>query len=299
MSGHKISKKCTKCNVVYPLENFTRLARTSDKHAYQCKHCSKREKEIYRSNIEVRTREAARKRLWRESNREEYLEKERERNRTRKVNREDKRRYNVRAKERALEKYKASNPVTLCKGCGVEFCVLRTSGRVSGYCCTECRRRSAYSYDPDASLERNKANHRAHSKPKSCSSCGVLFSRLYGNKSSTCSDDCSDALKRKQRRVARSKRKALERGASVGKPVDPIAVLERDGWRCQLCGVKTPKRLRGTYDNRAPEVDHILPLSLGGAHTYDNVQCACRSCNGVKSNIPRGQLQMFCDPVCN
>jgi hypothetical protein len=42
----------------------------------------------------------------------------------------------------------------------------------------------------------------------------------------------------------------------------------------------------------SPTVDHIMPLSwrkLG--HTWDNVQCACWSCNVQKNNRKGGQLR--------
>ena len=61
-----------------------------------------------------------------------------------------------------------------------------------------------------------------------------------------------------------------------------MVVLARDGWRCKLCGKRTPKRLRGTTHPDAPEIDHIIPLALGGAHSYANTQCSCRDCNGKK-----------------
>jgi 5-methylcytosine-specific restriction endonuclease McrA len=39
----------------------------------------------------------------------------------------------------------------------------------------------------------------------------------------------------------------------------------------------------------APELDHIIPLSAGGAHTLDNVACAHRSCNLEKGDtLPAG-----------
>lgn len=66
--------------------------------------------------------------------------------------------------------------------------------------------------------------------------------------------------------------------------VNPITVLIRDQWTCQSCFVHTPRRLRGTYEMNAPEIDHIIPLSKGGAHSYANVQCLCRSCNFDKSD---------------
>ena len=74
--------------------------------------------------------------------------------------------------------------------------------------------------------------------------------------------------------------------------IDPIAVFNRDRWRCQLCGCSTPKRLRGQMVDRAPELDHIVPLGSGGAHTWVNVHCACRKCNGQKHANPLGQLRL-------
>jgi len=64
--------------------------------------------------------------------------------------------------------------------------------------------------------------------------------------------------------------------------VDPVSILERDGWQCQICGSDTPRSLRGSNDPCAPEVDHIVPLALGGRHAASNLQCACRRCNGKK-----------------
>lgn len=50
------------------------------------------------------------------------------------------------------------------------------------------------------------------------------------------------------------------------------AVFVRDNFECQYCGGK------------AENVDHIIPKSRGGGHTWDNVVAACRSCNARKEN---------------
>lgn len=63
---------------------------------------------------------------------------------------------------------------------------------------------------------------------------------------------------------------------------DPLAVLDRDGWRCRFCLIDTPKTARGTYKHNAPEVDHIVPISRGGEHSMANTQCLCRACNQSK-----------------
>ena len=50
------------------------------------------------------------------------------------------------------------------------------------------------------------------------------------------------------------------------------AVFARDGWTCQYCGAP------------AENVDHVLPKSRGGRHSWDNVVAACRRCNSKKEN---------------
>ena len=50
------------------------------------------------------------------------------------------------------------------------------------------------------------------------------------------------------------------------------AVFARDGWTCQYCG--------GAAEN----VDHVIPKSRGGEHTWENVVAACRRCNSRKEN---------------
>lgn len=107
-----------------------------------------------------------------------------------------------------------------------------------------------------------------------------------------CSDVCAKEAKRRLHKIGKLQRNARLRGVSAEK-VDPLRVFERDKWRCKLCGCKTPKAKRGTYADDAPELDHILPLSKGGEHSYRNTQCACRRCNGSKSDKPMGQLLLI------
>lgn len=94
------------------------------------------------------------------------------------------------------------------------------------------------------------------------------------------------------KRVARLKGKARKRAATV-ESVSPARVFERDGWMCHLCGGKTLKHKRGTYHPKAPELDHIVPLSKGGEHSYRNTACAHRKCNAAKSDKIMGQLSLL------
>lgn len=40
------------------------------------------------------------------------------------------------------------------------------------------------------------------------------------------------------------------------------------------------------YNPNAATVDHIVPLSLGGTHTIENVRCVCHLCNSLRGNRP-------------
>jgi hypothetical protein len=61
-------------------------------------------------------------------------------------------------------------------------------------------------------------------------------------------------------------------------PALRMAVLRRDGYRCVVCD--TDEDLMA---------DHVIPESLGGPTTFDNLQTMCRTCNshkGAKAAMP-------------
>ena len=66
------------------------------------------------------------------------------------------------------------------------------------------------------------------------------------------------------------------------KPIDETtryAVMKRAGFKCQCCGEKPNK------DNDVVlHIDHIIPYSLGGKDTIDNLQVLCLKCNESKKN---------------
>ena len=127
-----------------------------------------------------------------------------------------------------------------------------------------------------------------------CSGCGASTSGL---KALTL---CARCMKRKHKKAHHAKwgrqRKHEDRARRKGLPRDysitPIKLFNRDGWRCQICGDRTPKNLRGKQQPKSPTIDHILPISLGGGHTWDNVQCACHACNMAKGARPLGQMRL-------
>ena len=77
-------------------------------------------------------------------------------------------------------------------------------------------------------------------------------------------------------RKAASRRRALKRDAFV-EHVDPFVVFDRDDGRCGLCNELVP---RDRFD-----VDHVIPLALGGEHSYENVRLAHVSCNRRRGRL--------------
>lgn len=127
-------------------------------------------------------------------------------------------------------------------------------------------------------------------RERQCPECQHTFTPPYGRAHSRfCCRECS---RRHAGRISRSRRRSRERGAA-SESVDPIQVFKRDRWQCQKCGTRTLRSRRGTHDPRAPELDHIIPLSVGGEHSYRNTQCLCRACNHAKGARPLGQLRLF------
>src|SRR5919106_3123662 len=58
------------------------------------------------------------------------------------------------------------------------------------------------------------------------------------------------------------------------------AVFARDEWACQYCG------------STAENVDHVIPRSRGGTHTWENVVASCRRCNARKENHLHAEVGM-------
>lgn len=200
--------------------------------------------------------------------------------------------------EREKAKRAARRKSTACEGCG------KTGGKTVKGLCRDCS---------NASIKIMRARRMRVIKGRSpdlvpyfgasgnpvcltCADCGESFTvqgdsgRVRGIRRRFCSRECQ---KRSSDRVRTKARRAATRGALAVERVDPTLVFARDSWKCQICGVKTLRSKRGQSHPKAPELDHIMPLSLGGDHSYQNTQCTCRSCNIAKGARPMGQLMLF------
>ena len=62
-------------------------------------------------------------------------------------------------------------------------------------------------------------------------------------------------------------------------------IFYRDRNRCQYCG--------RVFAQSELNLDHVVPLSRGGVSTWENVVCACVSCNSRKGNRTPSEAGML------
>lgn len=65
-------------------------------------------------------------------------------------------------------------------------------------------------------------------------------------------------------------------------PVNRREVMRRDNHTCQYCG-----------STRHLTIDHVMPRSRGGTHTWDNVVAACETCNARKGDRTPDEARML------
>lgn len=111
---------------------------------------------------------------------------------------------------------------------------------------------------------------------KVCIECGSKFTaniltRKY------CSKRCVNKVKNRQ------KWKRLYQNGKPDLSITLAKLYVRDNGVCALCG----RELNFDCDSNSnyyPSIDHIIPISKGGKHVWDNVQLVCRNCNNKKRN---------------
>lgn len=177
-----------------------------------------------------------------------------------------------------------------CAHCGRLF----VSRGGAALCSDACRRERAECRRVEVRrLHAERNAHRYGRRP--CSRCGEEFEcgPRRGRPRRFC-EPCEALAAAETRRAARDRRRIRLRrlnGAEYERIVRS-KVYERDGWRCQLCRRPVDGAAKVPHP-RAPTLDHVVPLSEGGSHTYANVQLACFLCNSLKGAGGGQQLAMF------
>lgn len=124
-----------------------------------------------------------------------------------------------------------------------------------------------------------------------CKTCYSFYSKFTGLDNNFCSKICKEVAPEElikelyltakdQSFKGRTTKLALfEKGITAKK------VAFRDSFICQLCGYFVKPYRQSDYSPLGWSVGHIIPLSRGGDHTWDNVQCECVNCNSKKHTM--------------
>lgn len=147
--------------------------------------------------------------------------------------------------------------------------------------------RAAYQEDPDKFRRRRRQFRKAHPEKQQAydkryykehtDACRRYTRRRY-RKNPQPRRDYANAWRKAnphKRHEYNSRRRAWQKGAITEK-VDRRVVYSRDGGKCHICGKSVSlKRMH---------LDHRIPLSRGGSHTYANCFAAHARCNLRKHN---------------
>jgi len=175
----------------------------------------------------------------------------------------------------------------VCVICGKHF----TSRHINTKTCSDvCRVAKA---NKDA-YNKSKADKETNQEEIKCKECGKIFKPKYGNKKRIfCSRSCSQRYTNKHKdkttvayKAGRARQRRNRRARLLNAFVETVRIevlFDRDRGRCQLCGKKLNDK-RVVPHPMAVTLDHIIPLSKGGEHSYRNTQLACYSCNTKKGN---------------
>lgn len=186
-----------------------------------------------------------------------------------------------------------------CAGCGVEIEESRR-GMPRKWCSERCRVRTVQPYVPAVATERvcrycgevfmakghrfrciECQRERRMGALRECAACHAPFWPQAFDQQ-TCSKACAQHLRCVDAKPTRKghRSRALLFGVAY-EPVDRLKVFERDGWLCMLCMLPIDPDVKWP-DPLSASLDHVVPLSRGGDHTYLNTQCAHLRCNIIK-----------------
>jgi len=121
-----------------------------------------------------------------------------------------------------------------------------------------------------------------------CKYCGEEF-EMRSSRSKYCSEKCLNKVMNRKKEIERRER--LKENGRINYDITLDKLIKRDNGICQICEKLIDNKdfehdENGNFiaENDYPSIDHIVPVSKGGTHTWDNVQLAHFYCNSVKGN---------------
>lgn len=117
-------------------------------------------------------------------------------------------------------------------------------------------------------------------KDRECKECGKRYDadrlvRQY------CSEVCAKRHGYRMREIIR--RTKMRENGTINWDITLRKLYDRDGGKCHICGEAVDMDADTNGDTYG-SIDHVIPVSKGGTHTWDNVKLAHRICNSIKSD---------------
>lgn len=216
---------------------------------------------------------------------------------------------------RNRERWREANPEwdkdinKVCEWCGKEFTVPARNAHIARFCSDECRHRSKGHKPMEEylkELEQQKEERQIRLEEKreqqlsnlKCIECGGIFKGTSLHQK-LCSTECSRVRRNKQQRLRKDKR--INDDNNIDKDISLETLYKRDRGICYICGGKCDfgdhTQINGhfTAGPNYPSIDHIIPISRGGMHAWDNVKLAHHHCNSMKSDILPSELELDID----
>ena len=190
-----------------------------------------------------------------------------------------------------LIEYKDTKNVTVqCKVCGNRF--TRQSAQIFRKGCPYCR-----AYKTELNKLYNSINKSMfklmNSKQRELDAITTRLNKDIGKVKRKAVTE----QKKKERKTQRNKIKELRRegriknNGEIDKDITLDKLYIRDNGICSLCGgecdyrdCKVNEKGHFITGSLYPSIDHIIPLSKGGTHTWGNIQLAHFRCNSIKSD---------------
>lgn len=190
-----------------------------------------------------------------------------------------------------------------CKICGCEFQLYERAARKKYEAqCPQCKADKEKAEQEEA--ERIKLIHGiillikqrvdylcdVEYRTRVCAVCGRVFMAertVTGNK--YCSDACRNKIARRYSHMYSKRRRAKYEGNKEN--IYSEELYKKNNGTCYLCGKQCLYDDHTIIDgafiagDRYPTIEHIIPLSKGGKHTWDNVGLACMKCNREKRDL--------------
>lgn len=121
-----------------------------------------------------------------------------------------------------------------------------------------------------------------------CEECGKTFkANQLGMK--YCSIRCSRRMSNRARDKYRVDR--IIANGNIDKDITLTKLIKRDKGLCHICNGKCDRKdytktIEGYFivGKDYPSIDHIVPISKGGTHTWDNIKLAHHYCNTIKND---------------